>query len=163
MVMAALLAGCGTMVPATSVAPHAGLSPEGPIQEARLLAVSDGDTIRVQIGGVEYRVRYIGIDAPELGDDPEPFGQAARQANADLLREGAIVLEKDVSETDRFGRLLRHVWVRDGSAWLLVNLELVRQGMARAGSYPPDVRYTDSLYRPAEREAREAERGLWGQ
>jgi len=158
---AALLAVACQPPTATGPSPREGLSPSGPTTDARLVAVTDGDTIRVEIGGLEYRVRYIGIGAPELGEDPEPLGEAARAANEALLRGGDLVLEKDVSEVDRFGRLLRHVWVRNSSEWLLVNLELVRHGMARAGSYPPDVKYTDSLYRPAERDARDAGRGLW--
>ena len=71
-----------------------------------------------------------------------------------------MVLERDVSETDRFGRLLRYVWLRAGGTWRFVNLELVRDGFAHAGTYPPDVRWTDVL-RAAERDAREHERGLW--
>ena len=126
------------------------------------MSVTDGDTIRVKIGGVEYRVRYTGIDTTEIGDTPEPFSLEARTANSELLGEREIILEKDVSETDRFGRLLRYVWVRgDGGGWTLVNLELLRAGLARVVTFPPDVKYHDSLFRPAEREAREAGLGIW--
>jgi hypothetical protein len=68
--------------------------------------------------------------------------------------------EKDVSETDRFGRLLRHVWLRD-AAWLLVDLELVRDGYGWVSTYPPDVKYAD-VYRAGQVDAREHARGLWG-
>ena len=59
-----------------------------------------------------------------------------------------------------FDRLLRYVWLADGTAWTLVNLELVRQGVAIAKSYPPDVRY-DALYEPADADAQVAALGLY--
>jgi micrococcal nuclease len=62
-----------------------------------------------------------------------------------------------VSETDRYGRLLRYVFLADGT---FVNGELVRQGYAQAITYAPDVKYQE-LLRALEREARDAERGLW--
>ena len=72
------------------------------------------------------------------------------------------ILERDVSETDRYGRLLRYVWLDTDSGWLLVNLELLRLGVAEVTTYPPDVKYVDALYLPAQREARESGIGLWG-
>lgn len=156
------VAGCGPpSAAAPPVVPQTGLAPTGATQAASLVSITDGDTIRVEIGGREYRVRYIGIDAPELGDQPQPFAVEAKNANRELLGNRPITLEKDISETDRYGRLLRHVWVLDGSAWILVNLELIRRGLARAGSYPPDVKYTDSLYRPAQRQAAAQRLGIW--
>jgi hypothetical protein len=72
-----------------------------------------------------------------------------------------VVLEKDVSEVDPFDRLLRYVWLQQGTGWLLVNNELVRLGFASSVTYPPDVLYQE-VFLEAEREARNAERGLWG-
>jgi micrococcal nuclease len=115
--------------------------------------VVDGDTIRVVIDGQEYALRYIGIDAPEPDD---PAGPEASEANRRLVEGRTVLLEKDVSETDRHGRLLRYVWVGD----LLVNAEMVRLGYARAVAYPPDVRYQE-LFTELEAEARAAQRGLW--
>lgn len=119
-----------------------------------MVRVDDGDTIQVEIAGQVYRVRYIGIDCPE---GTELFGTEATHKNAELVAGKVVELERDVSETDRYGRLLRYVWV--GS--LLVNGELVRLGYARARAYPPDVRYHDLFVR-LEEEARRAGRGLWG-
>ncbi|HEX7224647.1 MAG TPA: thermonuclease family protein, partial [Candidatus Limnocylindria bacterium] len=62
----------------------------------------------------------------------------------------------------QYGRLLRYVWIDQGHDWLLVNLELLRLGFAQISTYPPDVKYTDSLYPPAERQARDRGIGLWG-
>lgn len=127
---------------------------------AEVLDVIDGDTIRVSIDGETHTVRYIGIDAPELAQADRPadwLGPEATAKNAELVADKVVTLEKDVSETDRFGRLLRYVYVGD----LLVNGELVRLGYARAPSYPPDVGRQD-LLRQMEAEARAAGRGIWG-
>jgi micrococcal nuclease len=66
-----------------------------------------------------------------------------------------------VSETDQYGRLLRHVWIEAESGWLLVSLELVRLGLATVVTFPPDVKYHDALLLPAQESARRAGRGLW--
>jgi micrococcal nuclease len=142
------------------------LRPSGPTRQASLVRVVDGDTIRVVIDGVEERVRYIGIDTPELNAGssatPDPYAESAMTANARLLAGGRLVLEKDVSERDRYGRLLRDVWIERGGTWTLVNLALVAEGFAQISTYPPDVRYVDQLL-AAQAEAREAGRGLWAE
>ena len=130
------------------------------VTTARVVAVVDGDTIKVSLGGEVYRVRYIGIDTPETNSPDrgvEWMGPEAAAYNEQLVGGKVVVLEKDVSETDRYGRLLRYVWVDD----VMVNAELVRQGYAVVGTWPPDVKYHDVLLQ-AQREAREAGRGLWG-
>jgi micrococcal nuclease len=119
----------------------------------RVTRVVDGDTIVISTG--EY-VRYIGMDTPEMGPMPEPYARAATEANRQLVEGKMVRLEKDVSETDRYGRLLRYVWV-DAT---MVNRELVRRGLAEAKAYPPDTRY-QPLLDAAETEARLAGRGIW--
>jgi len=101
-------------------------------------------------------VRYIGIDTPEIYPQLEPFGREAWQANRKLVEGREVRLERDMSETDKYGRLLRYVYV-DG---VFVNAELVKQGLARAKAYPPDTKYQDYLEK-METEAREAGRGMW--
>lgn len=128
--------------------------------QTHVVRVVDGDTIRVSLQGREITVRYIGIDTPESVDPRrpvQPFGKEAAQRNRELVEGKIVVLEKDVSETDRFGRLLRYVYV-DGR---MVNAVLVEEGYARAVSFPPDVKYQE-LFLRLEREARDAKRGLWG-
>ncbi len=100
-------------------------------------------------------MRYIGIDAPEVHPQPEAYGIEAWQANRRLVEGKRVRLERDVSETNKYGRLLQYVWVDD----ILVNAELVRQGLARAKAYPPDTKYQDYLEQ-MEAEAREASRGI---
>lgn len=129
--------------------------------EAHVVEVVDGDTIRVDVGGTIYDVRYIGIDTPETVHPSEPvewMGPEASEANRRLVGGQTVYLEKDVSETDRYGRLLRYVFLFDGT---FVNLELVRLGFAQVSTYPPDVRYQD-LFLAAQQEARDAGRGFWG-
>jgi hypothetical protein len=115
--------------------------------------VIDGDTIEVEINGQGYKVRYIGVNTPEVG---EPFYAEAAEANRRLVEGRVVELEKDVSETDRHGRLLRYVYVGE----TMINAELVSQGYAQAVTYPPDVKYQD-LFLQLQQEAREAGRGLW--
>ena len=90
-------------------------------------------------------------------DPLEPFAQAATDANRALVEGNTVRLEKDTSETDRYGRLLRYVWVGD----TMVNLELVKRGLAEAKAYPPDIRYQQQLD-AAEDQAKEAGLGMWG-
>ena len=116
--------------------------------------VIDGDTIEVSISGVVERVRYIGIDTPERG---KPFFNESTEANRQLLTGKTITLEKDVSERDQYGRLLRYVYAGD----VFVNAELVRLGYAQVATLPPDVKWFD-YFLELQREAREAGLGLWG-
>lgn len=134
-----------------------GLGPD----QAVVVRVIDGDTIEVVQNGVTYTERYIGIDTPETHGEVEPFGQEATEANRQLVEGKMVRLEKDVSETDRYGRLLRYVYVEVEGQEIMVNAELVRLGYALAATYPPDVKYAE-LFLQLEREAREAGRGLWG-
>lgn len=138
-------------------------APTGRTTTVAVLEVVDGDTIKVELDGKPVTVRYIGIDAPETRAPDSPvewMGPEATAANAKLVEGKTVVLESDVSETDQFGRLLRHVWLRDDGAFLLVNLELVRLGYAQLMTYPPDVKYVD-LLTDAQAIARETASGLW--
>jgi micrococcal nuclease len=118
--------------------------------------VIDGDTIEVEIDGEPYKVRYIGMDTPESTTQIEPLGKEASEKNKELVDGQAIILVKDVSETDRYGRLLRYVFVGD----MFINNELVRQGYATGATYPPDVACADT-FRATEQEARSMQVGLW--
>jgi micrococcal nuclease len=141
--------------------------PDG-LTQALVVRVVDGDTIDVEIEGETYRLRYIGIDTPETVDPNRPdgcFGPEASLYNRALVEGKTVGLEKDVSDTDRFGRLLRYVWLPDEStasdALIMVNATLVAEGYAQASTYPPDVKYQDTFLH-LQQEAREAGRGLWG-
>jgi len=124
-----------------------------PPETAKVIQVIDGDTITIEGG---YRVRYIGIDTPEIYPVLETYGTEAWQANRKLVEGKEVRLERDVSETDKYGRLLRYVYVDN----VLVNAELVRLGLAEVKAYPPDTKYQDFLEQ-MKTEAREAGRGMW--
>lgn len=123
------------------------------VASAEVVRVIDGDTIEVRIDGDLRRVRYIGIDTPERD---ECYRQESTSKNEELVGKKRVRLERDVSETDRFGRLLRYVYAGE----LFVNAELVRLGYANVFTDPPDVKFADHLRR-LEQEARTANRGLW--
>jgi micrococcal nuclease len=124
--------------------------------EAVVERVVDGDTIVLESG---ERVRYIGIDTPETVHPSKPeecFGAEATKKNTELVEGKRVLLVQDVSDTDRYGRLLRYVYVQD----VFVNNRLVEEGYAYASSYPPDVDKQEQL-RKSQEEARRTERGLW--
>lgn len=126
-------------------------------EETIVARVFDGDSVQLGSG---HGLRYIGIDAPETQHDrrtAECFADEAAARNRELVEGSTVRLERDVSNTDRYGRLLRHVYVGD----TFVNETLVREGYARARAYPPDTKY-QAVLRAAEVEARAARRGLWG-
>jgi len=134
-------------------------------QPVTLIEVTDGDTIRVNVDGREEPVRLILIDSPETRDPnnpPECFGQEATTYLSWLLSLGGdVYLETDVSDRDRFGRLLRYVWLDfgDGEVYL-VNEALVRAGYAAFSTFPPDVKYVEHI-REAGQFSREYGYGLW--
>lgn len=128
--------------------------------------VVDGDTVLVEIDGRVERVRYVGIDAPELvpadgGRAADCFGLEARERHAELVAGRQLRITRDHSDRDRFDRLLRHAWVDVDGEWGHVGELLVAGGAARARSYPPDTAL-DGRLADAERRARGGGAGLWG-
>lgn len=134
--------------------PYSGCIPTNTLVQTGIVTdVVDGDTIRVNIDETIFRIRYIGMDTPEVGD---PFGSEASAKNAELVTGKTVILVKDVSETDRYNRLLRYV-IADG---IFVNHELVHQGYAKAISYPPD-KACDRTYADTASLAKVSQLGLW--
>jgi micrococcal nuclease len=124
--------------------------------------VSDGDTITVRTPAGEDTVRLLGVDTPEVKDPRKPvqcFGQAASAHTKARLTGQSVRLEPDPTNNDRdkYGRLLRYIYLPDGT---LYNAELIREGYAFAYTVFPLVRLDE--FRTLEREARAANRGLWG-
>ena len=162
---AALLAGCladATLQPASS--PH-----PGTVIRAVVTRHTDGDTARFLLdGGTEEKVRFIGIDTPEVSGETEPYGAEASAYTAEAIPIGTTVwLELDAEERDRYGRLLAYVWlerpdetsngqIRSG----MLNARLLLDGYAQVYTFPPNVKYVDQFTR-YQTEARGAGRGLW--
>ena len=122
------------------LAPDAPQLSNQPSETARVVEVIDGDTIRVRLDGELVSVRYIGINTPERG---ETCYQEATDNNANYVANQTVRLVTDVSNTDRYGRLLRYVYVDD----ILVNAELVAGGWAESRDYAPDTRLFDYMER----------------
>ncbi len=128
----------------------------------KVTRVIDGDTVELEN---KQKVRYIGIDTPELHDPRKPvecFAKEAFEKNKQLVEGKEIKLEKDVSDKDKYGRLLRYVFIQQEatSTPLFVNEYLVREGYAHASTFPPDVKYAE-LFKQAQQEAMSEEKGLW--
>ena len=101
------------------------------------------------------------MDTPETKHPTkgvQPYGLEASERNRQLVEGRTVYLEKDVSETDRYGRLLRYVHVDD----VMVNATLVQEGYAQVSTYPPDVKYVDDFL-ALQRGAMDAGRGLRGE
>lgn len=130
-------------------------------EQALVTKVIDGDTIELSDG---RKVRLVGIDTPETVDPRRPvgcFGKEASNETKSLLTGKVVTLQKDVSETDKYNRLLRLIYLPLANGQkLFVNDYLVREGFAKASTYPPDVKFANQFLE-AERQARENNRGLW--
>lgn len=119
--------------------------------------VVDGDTI---VLGDGRHIRYIGIDAPEVAhrDRPgEPFGEAARSLNRQLVDGRSIRLVLDQERKDRYGRVLAYVYRRDGR---FINGEMVRQGLAHVLPMPPNGHH-EKLLLHIQQAAMQAGIGIW--
>ncbi|OGK41215.1 hypothetical protein A3A74_04185 [Candidatus Roizmanbacteria bacterium RIFCSPLOWO2_01_FULL_35_13] len=128
----------------------------------KVARVIDGDTIKLETG---QTVRYIGIDTPETKHPQKKlqcFGKEAMEKNKELVEGKLVRLEKDISETDRYWRLLRYVYLpTDASpSGIFINDYLVKEGYAHASTFPPDVKYSDH-FRNIENQARINNLGLW--
>ena len=151
-----MLAGCQNH-PARLITPSGPTENNGaPLNPNTFLVtrVIDGDTIEIQTPNGPQKVRYIGIDSPELPN--ECYSRKAKTRNRHLVENRYVRLEEDVEKTDKYGRWLRYVWV-DGK---MVNKQLLEEGYARLMIIPPNTKYETRL-RNAEKEARLANRGLW--
>lgn len=129
--------------------------------EVPLVRVIDGDTIKVKINGKEENVRFLLVDTPETNhprmSGPQPFGPEAKEFMEEFAAGGKLELELDVSERDRYGRLLAYVYVDGVSA----QEELLKRGLARvAYIYPPNTRHVDP-YQAIQKKAQAEGVGIW--
>lgn len=130
-----------------------------------LASVTDGDTIEVVVNGRLEAVRLVGVDAPEAGGphrDVECFGLEGTAFLEWLMATGGdVFIEKDREEEDRYGRLLRWVWLDRGQGEVyLLNEALIRAGFAERFRDTPNRRYVDELI-AAEDFAQRYALGLW--
>lgn len=128
----------------------------------KVIRVIDGDTIIADVNGKKERIRLIGINTPETVDPRKPvecFGAEASNRAKKILNNKKVRLEADnlVSERDKYGRLLRYVFLEDGSNF---NKMMIADGYAYEYTYDLPYKYQNE-FKQAEKEARKAERGLW--
>lgn len=135
---------------------------ENPQAGVLIIKVVDGDTVEIEGGA---RVRLLGVDTPETVDPRRPvgcFGKEASNKAKELLSGRRVSLEKDISDTDKYGRLLRYIYLPlENGQTLFVNDYLIREGFAKVLTIPPDVGFAEQFLE-AQRQARESSRGLWG-
>lgn len=148
--------------------------PANNFQNATVSRHVDGDTIYVNIDGKDYKLRMIGVDTPETVHPNKPvqyFGKEASAYTAGIIPVGYTVwLQKDVSNTDKYGRLLRYVWTKQPATDSpteqeisdnMLNAMLIANGYGAPSTYPPDVKYAD-LFNRLSQNARNGYWGLWG-
>ncbi len=134
------------------------LAVQSPATFSKVVRVIDGDTIEIEN---HQKVRYIGIDTSEIYPKVECYSQESKKENENLVLGKMVRLEKDVSETDKYGRLLRYVFVENSpQSDIFVNNELVRSGFAKIETVPPDVKYKNEFLK-SETYAKEINLGVW--
>jgi micrococcal nuclease len=121
--------------------------------------VNDGDTITVRMWNKLEKIRLIGIDAPEMGQ--EPWGLMAREHLKGLIDPSLrdVILEYDIVKRDKYGRLLAYVRTANKK---MLNAEMLRDGYAVLFTFPPNVKHTGEFIE-VQRQAREKKLGIWGE
>lgn len=130
------------------------------LQVAEVAKIMDGDTIGVYINGEYKKVRFVGINTPEISGDEEIYGYASKDYTSSVIPKGTtIYLSKDVSDTDKYDRLLRLIWLEKPDAinedtveQYTLNALLLKEGYAQARKYEPDLTYY-SLFKRLNEEA----------
>lgn len=142
-------------------------------EAAKVTRVIDGDTIEIDRGKGVEKLRFILVDSPETKDprkQVEYYGKEASKFTTKWLEGRTIYLEKDVSKTDKYGRLLRYVWlVKPGTdnpteeeiTSFMFNSYLLRDGYAVVAQFPPDIKYVE-IFKTFETYARNNNFGLYG-
>jgi len=135
------------------------------LEEVLVSRVVDGDTVELKDG---RKVRLIGVNTPESTTRTEEYGKEASNYTTEKLEGKTVWLQKDVSETDRYNRFLRLIWLEipkddmneEEIRTKMFNADLVLSGYAEPSTYNPDVKYSEYFVKFA-REARENGTGLW--
>ncbi len=130
------------------------LTPESPAAYfAKVTKVFDGDTIEIETG---EKVRYIGIDTPEVYPKVQCYSMESKKENEKLVLGKTVRLEKDTSETDKYGRQLRYVYINQD----FINDDLVKGGYAKVETVRPDFKY-ENKFTESEIYAKQNNLGLW--
>ncbi|MEA1926525.1 MAG: thermonuclease family protein [Patescibacteria group bacterium] len=145
-----------------------GVGPVGGVQEQenwhQVLHIFDGDTFSVRIDGKMETVRVIGIDSPETGEKyrkKECYGKDATNKAMEILDGERVRLESDPSQKnrDKYGRLLRYVYLEDGTFF---NLRMIEEGFAEEYTFQDSPYQHQAEFLRAQEKAKEGKKGLWG-
>lgn len=161
--VAVLISGCELSEENNS--PVAEVGNESDLMPGVVTYVVDGDTFDVELdSGETERIRPILVDAPEICHqsspadcEPEPYGEEASIFAEELLLDQTVYLEQDVSETDRYDRVLAYVYLENGDMFQEL---LLAEGLAEVAVFPPDVKYQAEL-EEVEQKAKENGVGIW--
>lgn len=142
-------------------------------EEVVIDRVVDGDTAEFILNGEKKKLRFIGVDTPETvhpTKGEQYYGKEASNFTKKSLEGKTVYLEKDVSDVDRYGRVLRYIWLEKPNDYKnisndeiknkMFNAILLKEGYAVTSTFPPDVKY-ESIFLDISRAARENEKGLW--
>lgn len=144
---------------------------EDKYEKAKFLYASDGDTIWVDIDGVREKIRFVGVNTPELAKDGNPaefMAIEAKDYTSKILKNEEIYLERDVSDRDKYERMLRYVWLeepienptKEDIEEKTLNGILVKEGFAYSNYYKPDIKYQKHLDK-LEKYAQDKGLGIW--
>ena len=140
-------------------------------EKAKVLYAADGDTIWVDIDGKEEKIRFVGINTPELARDEKPaefMAEEAKNFTSNTLRDKEIYLEKDITDRDKYDRMLRYIWLekpvanptKEDIEEKTLNGILVKEGYAYSNYYKPDIKYQKHLDN-IEKSAQDKGLGIW--
>lgn len=140
-------------------------------QKAKVKYAVDGDTIWVDIDGKDEKVRFVGVNTPEVAKDGKPaefMADEAKDFTNIILKNKKIYLERDISDRDKYDRLLRYIWLEEpvdnptlnDIEKKTLNGILVKEGYAYANYYKPDIKYQEYL-KELEKSAQENKKGIW--
>ena len=140
-------------------------------EKAKVLYAADGDTIWVDIGGKKEKIRFVGINTPELARDGNPaefMAEEAKNFTSNTLRDKEIYLEKDITDRDKYDRMLRYIWLekpvanptKEDIEEKTLNGILVKEGYAYSNYYKPDIKYQKHLDN-IEKSAQDKGLGIW--
>jgi micrococcal nuclease len=148
-------------VPASGVEVRYPAMPEG-LTRVAVVRVVDGDTVRINLNGVEEAARLIGLNTPETVAPNRPvecFGTEASARAHELLDNQIMYFETDDTQDtrDRYGRVFGYLWSEDGR---LFNMQMIAEGYAYEYTYDAAYKY-QSQFKAAQRDAEAEARGLW--
>lgn len=150
---------------ASAAAKQKQLADKFSLEQVTVARAIDGDTLELSDG---RKVRLVGINTPESTTRTEKYGKEASKYTASQLEGKKVWIQKDVSDTDRYSRYLRFVWLQIPTDDMnekeirskMFNAQLVLNGYAEPSTYSPDVKYSE-VFKKLGREAREKDSGLW--